>query len=94
MREVIDFLKEKGGFKSDPLLARAAGINPRRLEHAIQRGSQLTASEEVALGYAAGINPVHAMRLIETAYDPAREAIWKGFQKLFRAQKLAMGMAS
>lgn len=93
MREAIDFLKEKGGFKSDPLLARAAGINPRRLEHAILRGSQLTASEEIALGAAAGIQPLDAIRMIELAYDPAREVLLRGFRKLLNAMNGGVGLA-
>ncbi|MGO4158233.1 hypothetical protein [Cupriavidus sp. YAF13] len=93
VKEAIEFLKLKGGFNSYRALADAAGIDLRRIDNAVARGSALTATEEIALGTAAGMKPMAAIRLLEAAYDPAREAILAGFRKLLNAPKLGISMA-
>lgn len=93
VKEAIEFLKEKGGFNSYRALAEAAGVNLRRVDNAVCRGSALTATEEIALGKAAGMRPMDAIRLLELAYDPTRESIFAGFRRLLSAPNSGLSMA-
>ncbi|CAJ0855048.1 hypothetical protein [Ralstonia flatus] len=87
VKDAIEFIKQRGGFNSYRALADAAGVNLRRIDNAVARGSALTASEEAKLGKAAGMNPVAAIALLEQAYDPATANLWKVFRKLLSAAK-------
>jgi len=90
VKEAIEFIKLKGGFNSYRALAEAAGVDLRRVDNAVGRGSALTASEEIALGSAAGMQPMDAIRLIETAYDPSRETMYAKMQQLFKRARRAV----
>lgn len=94
VKDAIEFIKQRGGFNSYRALADASGVNLRRIDNAVARGSALTASEEAKLGKAAGMNPVAAIALIEQAYDPATAALWQVFRKLLRALNPTKGMAA
>lgn len=94
VKDAIKFIKQRGGFNSYRALADASGVNLRRIDNAVARGSALTASEEAKLGKAAGMNPVAAIALIEQAYDPATAALWQVFRKLLRALNPTKGMAA
>lgn len=93
VKEAIEFLKLQGGFNSYKALAEAAGVDLRRIDNAVGRGSALNASEEIALGQAAGMKPMEAIQLLELAYDPAREALLKGFRGLLNAMKRGVSLA-
>ncbi|QGS33276.1 hypothetical protein [Cupriavidus metallidurans] len=90
VKEAIEFIKLRGGFNSYRALAEAAGVDLRRVDNAVGRGSALTATEEIALGSAAGMKPLEAIKLLETAYNPANESMYSKLQKLFKPARRAM----
>lgn len=94
VKDVMIFLKQKGGFNSYEQLADAASVKRKRVEHAVSRGSQLTATEEAQLATAAGISPLKGIAMFEQAYDPATAGLWKAFRKWLRAMKPTTGMAA
>lgn len=93
VKEAIEFIKLKGGFNSYRALAEAAGVDLRRVDNAVGRGSSLTATEEIALGTAAGMQPMEAIALLETAYDPKRASMFSKFQQLFKRARSAVKLS-
>lgn len=85
VKDVIKFFKEKGGFNSYDQLADAAGVKRKRVEHAVTRESQLTASEEAAIAAAAGVPPIKGIAMFEKAYGGTLASIWANFRKPLNA---------
>lgn len=92
-KDVIDFLKDKGGFNSLKDLADAAGIDQTRMKNLRKSHTRISVEEETRLAAACGLPTMAVIALFEADREPEKAGYWKRFSEGFRWPRKTLNRA-